>query len=414
MADFSFVKAGDIKHNLINIKQITFEVTDSCNLNCKYCVYGDLYEGYDHRGTRFMNINDILPLLEYFSELWKSECTEYATPITYVSFYGGEPLLNFSFIQNLVQYLEGHNSDRIFYYSMTTNAVLLDKYAPYLVENKFRLLISMDGDELGHSYRVDKKGKNSFNEVYRNLKRLKENYPEYFKNYVSINSVLHDRNSMSLIQDYIIKEFGIRPKVSELSNVGVKPNALPEFERMFKPKDFYLPEDSVINDVEPLLSYPSIKEMILYIHKCSGNVYNKYSDLLYDDGKRSYIPSGTCIPFAKKMFVTVDGKILPCEKINQKFSIGQVSKEGLILDLEFIASEFNAYLTRLHPQCFRCARRPICTQCMYNISNIMENQVTCLSYMTQNDFRSHIDSCLSLLKRFPNLYELVMTKITLQ
>ena len=414
MAEFRLVRASDINHNLINIKQITFEVTDSCNLNCKYCAYGNLYEGYNNRGNHMLTISDVMPLLEYLTELWKHEQAESATPITYVSFYGGEPLLNFSFIQNVVQYLEENSSRRVFKFSMTTNAVLLDRYMSYLAENKFRLLISMDGDKMGHSYRVDKNGHNSFKIVYKNVKQLKYNYPEYFKHYVSINSVLHDRNTMASIQEYINKEFGIQPKISELNNVGVKSETLQEFQRMYRQKDYYIPDYSAIDNVESLLSYPSIKDMILYIHKCSGNVFNVYSDLLYDDSKHSYIPSGTCIPFAKKMFITVDGKILPCEKINQKFSIGHVSKKGLNLDLDHIASEFNAYLSKLHTQCSKCARRPICTQCMYNISTITENYTTCSSYMTPNEFKSHISGCLSLMKKFPNLYELVMTKITLQ
>lgn len=31
--------------NLINLKQLIFEVTDTCNLRCKYCSYSELYEG---------------------------------------------------------------------------------------------------------------------------------------------------------------------------------------------------------------------------------------------------------------------------------------------------------------------------------------------------------------------------------
>lgn len=27
----------------LNLRQLTFEVTDDCNLCCKYCGYGDMY-----------------------------------------------------------------------------------------------------------------------------------------------------------------------------------------------------------------------------------------------------------------------------------------------------------------------------------------------------------------------------------
>ncbi|MBQ8959313.1 MAG: hypothetical protein IJ057_13575 [Bacteroidales bacterium] len=32
---------------MANTPQITFEVTDACNLCCEYCAYGKLYAGYD-------------------------------------------------------------------------------------------------------------------------------------------------------------------------------------------------------------------------------------------------------------------------------------------------------------------------------------------------------------------------------
>lgn len=48
-----------------------------------------------------------------------------------------------------------------FQYNMTTNGVLLHKHIDYLVENGFRLLISLDGDKINHSYRINKKRSNS-------------------------------------------------------------------------------------------------------------------------------------------------------------------------------------------------------------------------------------------------------------
>lgn len=61
---------------------------------------------------------------------------------------------------------------------MTTNAMLLDRYMDYLVEKGFHLLVSLDGDKHGDSYRVDKCGNSSFERVMRNVKRLQTNYPK--------------------------------------------------------------------------------------------------------------------------------------------------------------------------------------------------------------------------------------------
>ncbi len=43
----TYLTAGQIKSALANTPQITFEVTDACNLRCKYGTCGQLYAGYD-------------------------------------------------------------------------------------------------------------------------------------------------------------------------------------------------------------------------------------------------------------------------------------------------------------------------------------------------------------------------------
>ena len=49
----SYIVAEEIKKQVANLKVLTFEVTDSCNLRCAYCGYGELYEGYDPRRQAF-------------------------------------------------------------------------------------------------------------------------------------------------------------------------------------------------------------------------------------------------------------------------------------------------------------------------------------------------------------------------
>ena len=36
---FGKVAAENIEYNLAHLSQIIFEVTDACNLRCKYCAY---------------------------------------------------------------------------------------------------------------------------------------------------------------------------------------------------------------------------------------------------------------------------------------------------------------------------------------------------------------------------------------
>lgn len=48
-----------------------------------------------------------------------------------------------------------------------------------------------------------------------------------------------------------------------------------------------------------------------------GNRYATYLDLFDTGWEDRYIPTGTCRPFERKLFLTVRGKILPCEKIDK-------------------------------------------------------------------------------------------------
>lgn len=228
------ITRDEVLSSLVNLRQLTFEVTDACNLQCKYCGYGDLYFGYDKRETKFLAFEQGRILLDYLVSLWRTCPAHSAAPRTYLSFYGGEPLMNMDFITRMVDYVEKLDVHRNFNFSMTTNAMLLDRYTDYLVEKRFHLLISLDGDKYGQSYRVTHDGKNSFDRVYKNVKDLQAKYPDYFTRYVEFNAVLHNRNSVARTHDFIMREFGKKPTISELNNSGIRPDKVEEFQQTYR------------------------------------------------------------------------------------------------------------------------------------------------------------------------------------
>lgn len=57
----------------------------------KYCGFGEMYTGYDTRNAKYMSLKNIIPLIEYLCELWNTNLTDSSLPITFFSFYGGEP-----------------------------------------------------------------------------------------------------------------------------------------------------------------------------------------------------------------------------------------------------------------------------------------------------------------------------------
>lgn len=407
------ITANTVMYNLANIKQVTFEVTDDCNLQCMYCGFGNMYMGYDERKANYLSFNNIKPLIDYLYNLWNENLSDSSLPITFFSFYGGEPLLNMNFIKQTVDYVKHLDIRRNILFSMTTNAMLLDRYMDYLVENDFHLLVSLDGDKNGDSYRVDKCGNSSFERVVRNVKKLQNDYPVFFANNVNYNSVLHNRNSVQSIYSYISSEFGKTPRIAELNSSGIRPEKQDEFNRAYKNKIESLHESENYEAISDDLftNDPDTHDLLIYLHEYSGNVFGDYCDLFMNSEAVCRTPTGTCTPFSKKMFITVNGKILQCERIDHSFSLGSVCANGVNLNPDKIASIHNAYLDKMQNQCSACYRKRSCSQCLFYIDSIQETKPICHGFMNESDFKQYSIRCMKYLYEHPQLYKRLMTDV---
>ena len=417
MKEYRKISHLDIEYSLANLKQLVFEVTDACNLRCKYCAYADLYEGYDQRENLKLPFQKAKLIIDYLYEYWeKRYCIEVNDPIT-IGFYGGEPLLNVPFIQQVINYIESLNPiGKKFHYNMTTNAILLDRYMDFLAENEFRLLISLDGDEKGQSYRVDTKGKNSFDKVLANIQLLRSKYPSYFEHYVMFNSVLHNRNEVESTYRFIKDKFGKEPMISPLNNSGVRKDKLQEFYQAYQNVATSIQK---ANNCEALknelfIKSPETGALVNYIYHHTGNVFNDYNDLLLGREGSSFPPSGTCIPFSKKMFITVKGRIVQCEKIDHEFALGQITNKKVELNLEQAARQHNKYTFRYMNQCKTCAAKQLCTQCVYQIDDIHDKTSKCYSYYSATQHEKQKEYYMDHLDKHPELYNRILKEVVVR
>jgi len=97
-----------------------------------------------------------------------------------VTFFGGEPLLRFDFIKNVVRYTEKISPKTIAtQFALVTNGTLISpQIASFLKEKRFILSLSIDGDEETHDkIRIQKNGSGSYGKIFNNLPLIENGLP---------------------------------------------------------------------------------------------------------------------------------------------------------------------------------------------------------------------------------------------
>lgn len=134
---------------------LTLNICRNCNMKCDYCFEGIAFR----RMSGIMEISTAIHAVNLFLE----QCEENIIPS--IIFTGGEPLVNFRLISSVVNYLK-LKAIRI-NFTIKTNATLIDKRKMnFLINNNFRISISLDGCEYAHDYhRKLLNGKGTFRKV---------------------------------------------------------------------------------------------------------------------------------------------------------------------------------------------------------------------------------------------------------
>lgn len=409
-----YLTAEDVRYGIANTPQITFEVTDLCNLKCKYCGYGEFYDNYDQRNEVLLDPERARRLIDYVSRMWDSSLNVSHQKNLYISFYGGEPLLNMDFIKEIVSYMKGMKcASRTFTFSLTTNAILLHQYIDFFREHDFKLLISLDGNRENSAYRVDKNGKPSFDRVIENIDLVREKYPEYFKRSVNFNAVLHNRNSVESIHDFFKKRYEKMPRIGELSDSGIRTDKKEDFEKAYRNAEESLHQsehyDGIMKDMR--LQLGSYQTVMTYVLRYNDFVYKDYNELLF--GKREnavVVPTGTCMPFSKKIYMTVNGKLLPCERVGHKYALGKVTDRGVELDFRDIAERYNSYYAKIEKQCETCYRKKSCIQCVFQLPDPGKQSV-CQGHLNAVQFENYKNAQIKFLADNPGEYYRIMEDI---
>lgn len=154
-----------------NICCLELMMAQECNLRCTYC-YGDGQFG----GHGVMQEHTLIQALDWFLDTAGSRKPIPGVGLS-VSFFGGEPLLNYPMIRRAIQYLQEEKGRYDIDYSITTNLMLLtDEMLTFFKENNVNMMISYDG-RMQHLYRRGKNGSDSYGIVTENIRKVLDVLP---------------------------------------------------------------------------------------------------------------------------------------------------------------------------------------------------------------------------------------------
>ena len=142
-----------------------------CNLDCSYCFF--LSKEMLYPGSRFRMADELLE--QYVKQLIEAHA---GVPEVAIAWQGGEPtLMGVDFFRRSVELAEEclQPGQRAMYTIQTNGTLLDEEWAAFFKDNDFLVGISIDGPrELHDTYRVNKGGKGSFDQVMHGLSFLND------------------------------------------------------------------------------------------------------------------------------------------------------------------------------------------------------------------------------------------------
>ena len=151
------------------VKALCLHVAHTCNLNCSYCFAS---QG-KYAGERAIMSEEVgKKALDFLIE---NSGTRHNLE---VDFFGGEPLMNFDVVKNLVAYAREREKEcgKNFRFTLTTNGVLIDDdVIDFANREMSNVVLSLDGrKEIHDRFRVDYAGKGSFDKIVPKFQKLVE------------------------------------------------------------------------------------------------------------------------------------------------------------------------------------------------------------------------------------------------
>ena len=329
--------AGDLKKKSAGIiKALCMHIAHTCNLNCSYCFAS---QGKYH-GERAMMSFEVGK--QAFDFLIANSGTRRNLE---VDFFGGEPLMNFDVVKELVAYARSIEKDhgKNFRFTLTTNGVLIDDdVIDFANKEMSNVVLSLDGRKEVHDrFRVDYNGKGSWEKIVPKFQKLVE--ARDGKNYYMRGTFTH--HNPDFLED-----------IKEMLSLGFK-------ELSMEPVVCAADDPSALTDEDiavVMKQYEDLAELMLKKHK-EGDDFTFYHYMIdLKGGPCIYKRISGCGSGTEYMAVTPWGDLYPCHQFvgEEKYKLGDVWNGVTNTEIQNEFAECNVYTRE---ECRKCWARLYCS-----------------------------------------------------
>ena len=318
------------------IKALCLHIAHTCNLNCSYCFASQgKYNG--QRGIMSLEVGK-----KAIDFLVSNSGTRRNLE---VDFFGGEPLMNFEVVKEIVKYARGIEKkvNKNFRFTLTTNGMLIDDdVIEFANKEMSNVVLSLDGRKSVHDkFRVDYAGNGSFDRIVPKFQKLVK--AREGKNYYMRGTFTHNNpdflEDIKTMLDLGFNELSMEPVVCKEDD----PSALTQ------------------EDVEIVLKQYEDLAKLMIERRREGRPFTFYHYMIdLSGGPCIYKRISGCGSGTEYMAVTPWGDLYPCHQFvgDEKYKLGNIY-DG-IDDIE-IQQEFASCNVYAKKECDDCWARLYCS-----------------------------------------------------
>ena len=329
--------AGKLKQKTAGVvKALCLHIAHTCNLNCSYCFAS---QGKYHGERAVMSFEVGKRALDFLME------NSGTRKNLEVDFFGGEPLMNFQVVKDLVAYARSVEKERgkNFRFTLTTNGVLVDDdVIQWANKECSNVVLSLDGrKEIHDRFRVDYAGRGSWEKIVPKFQKFVQ--ARGGKDYYMRGTFTHANpdflKDIQQMLDLGFNELSMEPVVCAAGD----PSALTE-------------EDLTV----VMEQYEQLAKLMLQKDK-EGKPFTFYHYMIdLTGGPCIYKRISGCGSGTEYMAVTPWGDLYPCHQFvgEERFKLGNIW-DGVTNTQ--VQSEFAACNVYAHAECKDCWARLYCS-----------------------------------------------------